>query len=77
MYAFFHRDAFDWNERDNVGCAQARMRAFMDVQVNQFCCFGCGLYGGINNDFRRRHKSNHTAIMIRVHLFVQNHRTIN
>lgn len=60
-----------WNERNHIGGADARMLAHMLIEVNKLCglsscCKGCGLDG-----LRRTHKGEDGPVMVGVAVSVQ------
>ena len=70
-HAIFDSDAVDGDERNYIGCPHAGMRAGMSVQVDEFRGLTDAADGGFLNRFALADQSNHAAIVVGVHLAVQ------
>ena len=70
-YAIFDGDAFDGDERDNVGCAHAGMRAGMPGEVNQFGCFADAAQCGFSDGFGFAGYGDDAAVMVCVTFAVE------
>ena len=71
--ALFQGDAFDGDEGDHVGRADARVRALLFREVDQ----GDGLFhrakGGIGHGGGRTHEGEHAAVVIGIGFAVEQH----
>ena len=70
-HAVFNGDAVDGDEGNYVGRAHARMRARMDIEVDDFSGFAHAADGGFLNGFALAHESNHAAIVVGVHFAIE------
>src|SRR5215469_1067485 len=69
--AIFNRDSIDRNEWDDVGGAHAGMSPGVLVEIDQFGSLADAANGGFLNGFALTHNRDHTAVVIGVHLAVE------
>src|SRR5262249_45259235 len=69
--AVFNAHTFDWNERNNISCAEARMRSLMSIQVNQLSCLASAPNRGFLNGVAFADESDHTTVVVGIHLAVE------
>ena len=71
MHALFQRDAFDRDERDHVGRADARVRALLLRQIDQRDGLLHRAECGIGNRGGRTDEGQHAAVVIGIGFAVQ------
>ncbi len=70
-HAVFQRQTFDRDERNHVGRAQPRMRSRVFGEVNKLGGFADAANGSLGNVHRVANERNDTAVMVGVHLAVE------
>ena len=71
--ALFERDAFDGDEGDHVGRADARMRALVFCEVDQRDGLFHGAEGGVGDGGGRTDESEYAAIVVGIGFAVEQH----
>jgi hypothetical protein len=69
--AVFERDAVNGDERDHVGRAHAGMRALVPIQVDQLGGLAHAANGGFLNGLAVADQRDHAAVVVGVHLAVE------
>src|SRR5208282_2077911 len=70
-YTIFKGDAFDGDEGDDIGCAHARVRAFVIVEVDQLGGLACAEDDGFLNGLAFAGQRDDRAVVIEVALAVE------
>jgi hypothetical protein len=71
------RDAFDGDKRDYVGGADAGMRSPVLRKIDYFCCLAHTANGRFRDGISVSDERHYAAVMISVHLFVEQIDTFN
>ena len=69
--AVFDGDAVDGDERNDIGCAHARVRALMLGEIDQFGGLADAANGGFLNGLALADQSDDAAVVVGIHLAVE------
>ncbi len=70
---FLESDALDGDKRDDIGGSDARMHAAMAIEVDQLDGLANRADGGLADGLGRAGQGQHGAVVVGVHLLVQQH----